>query len=70
MDVIVSKRITWPHDTVLGGSSGQRMSYDQLTWCQLVQGFARNILEEKSQKTRENMPMISVGMGLRQHMPY
>ena len=55
VDVIVSKRVPWPHDTVLGGSSRQRMSYDQLTWCQWVQGFARNILEEKSQKTRENM---------------
>ena len=55
VDVIVSKRVPWPHDTVLGGSSRQCMSYDQLTWCQWVQGFARNILEEKSQKTRENM---------------
>ena len=55
VDVIVSKRISWPHDTVLGGSSRQHMSYDPLTWCQWVQGFARNILEEKSEKTRENM---------------
>ena len=31
------------------------MSYDQITWCQWVQGFARNILQEKSEKTRENM---------------
>ena len=55
IDVIVSKRVPWPHDTVLGGSSRKRISYDQLTWCQWVQGFARNILEEKSQKNRENM---------------
>ena len=55
VDVIVNKRVTWPHDTVLGGSSRQRISYDQLTWCQWVQDFARNILEEKSHKTRENM---------------
>ena len=55
VDVIVSKRVSWPHDTVLGGSSRQCMSYNQLTWCQWVQVFARNILEEKSKKTRENM---------------
>ena len=51
VDVIANKRVPWPHDTVLGGSSRQRMSYDQLTWCQWVQGFARKILEEKSEKT-------------------
>ena len=28
VDVIVNKRVSWPHDTVLGGSSSQRMSYD------------------------------------------
>ena len=31
VDVIVSKRVSWPHDAVLGGSSRQRMSYDHFT---------------------------------------
>ena len=31
------------------------MSYYQLTGCQWVQGFARNILEEKSHKNQGNM---------------
>ena len=47
--------MAWPHDTIVGGNSKQRVSYDQLSWSQWVQGFARNFLEEKSNKTRENM---------------
>ena len=55
VDCIVSKKVAWPHDSILGGTTKQRLSYDQLTWSQWVQGFARNILDEKSQKTREIM---------------
>ena len=40
---------------MLGGTSRQRISDDQLTWCQWLQGFARHVLEEKSHKTREIM---------------
>ena len=49
------KKVAWPHDTIVGGNSKQRVSYDQLSWSQWVQGFARNFLEEKNNKTRENM---------------
>ena len=55
VDYIVSKKVAWPHDSILGGTTKQRLSYDQLTWSQWVQGFARNILDKKSQKTREIM---------------
>ena len=55
VDILVHKKVAWPYDTILGGNSKQRVSYDQLSWSQWVQGFVRNILEEKSNKTRENM---------------
>ena len=48
------KNVAWEHDTILGGNSKQRVSYDQL-WSQWVQGFVRNILEGKSNRARENM---------------
>ena len=55
VDILVHKKVAWPDDTILGGNSKQRVSYDQLSWSQWVQGFVRNILEEKSNKTRKNM---------------
>ena len=55
VDILVRKKVACPHDTILGGNSKQRVSSDKLSWSQCVQGFVRNILEEKSNKTRENM---------------
>ena len=54
VDILVHKKVAWPHDSILGGNSKQRVSYDQLSWSQWVQGFVRNIIEEKSNKNREN----------------
>ena len=34
VDCIVSKKVAWPHDSILGGTTKQRLSYDQLTWSQ------------------------------------
>ena len=50
LECIVSKKVAWPHDSILGGTCKQRLSYNQLTWSQWVQGFGRNILDENLQK--------------------
>ena len=55
VDCMVKNKIAWPQDTVLGGHSRQRVTYDQLTLTQWVQGFAKNIIEENCQDTREHM---------------
>ena len=55
VDVLVSKKVAWPHDHVLGGVTRQRVSYDQLSLTQFIQGFTRNILDESDEKIREQM---------------
>ena len=40
---------------ILGGVQRQRVSYDQLSLTQWVQGFCKNILEERSHERREVM---------------
>ena len=55
VDCMVKHKVTWPQDIVPGGQSCQRVNYDQLSLTQWVQGFARNIIEEKSQDTRNHM---------------
>ena len=55
VDCMVKHKIAWPQDTVLGGQSRQRVTYDQLSLTQWVQGFARDMIEENCQKTREHM---------------
>ena len=47
--------MSWPHEPILGGIQRQRISYDQLTLTQWVQGFFRNILEEPSVEHRDAM---------------
>ena len=41
VDVYVEKRVAWPHEAILGGTSRQRISYDQLSLTQFVQGFIK-----------------------------
>ena len=55
IEVSVKKKVSWPHEPILGGSQRQRVSYDQLSLTQWVQGFCKNILEEKSNTRREAM---------------
>ena len=55
VDVLVSKKVAWPHDNVLGGVTRQRITYDQLSLTQFIQGFTRNILDESDGKIREQM---------------
>ena len=55
VEVFVEKKVAWPHEAILGGASRQRISYDQLSLTQFVQGFVRNILDEADGKCREHM---------------
>ena len=51
----VKNKVSWPHEAILGGAQRQRVSYDQLSLTQWVQGFCKNILEEGSHERREAM---------------
>ena len=53
--MLVKKKVAWPHEAILGGATRDRLSYDQLSMSQWVQGFCKIILDEPDQKIRENM---------------
>ena len=55
IDCVVKNKVAWPQDTILGGHNRQRVTYDQLNLTQWIQGFAQNILDEKSHKTKDQM---------------
>ena len=55
VDVPVKHKVQWPHEAILGGASRQRVTYDQLSLTQWVQGFCKNILEQKSSSRRNAM---------------
>ena len=46
VDVPVKRKVQWPHEAILGGVARQRVTYDQLSLTQWVQGFCKNILEK------------------------
>ena len=55
IDVKVRHKVHWPHESILGGINRQRIGYDQLSLTQWVQGFCRNVLEEKSESKKDIM---------------
>ena len=55
VDVPVKRKVQWPHEAILGGVARQRITYDQLSLTQWVQGFCKNILEQKSSCRRDTM---------------
>ena len=55
VDVYVKHKVAWPHEAILGGANRSRVTYDQLTLSQWVQGFCKNILDEKAEGKRERM---------------
>ena len=55
VEVLVSHRVNWPHEYILGGSSKQRISYDQLNLCQFIHGFVKGVLDEDNPKYKEKM---------------
>ena len=76
----VKKKVAWPHEAILGGVNRTRLTYDQLTMAQWVQGFCRNIVDEKDEVIREKMvtymgilwkmPLILHGKGQKLLMQY
>ena len=46
--VFVKREVPWPQNFVLGGNNKTRMSYDNLSWCQWVSGFAMIAREENN----------------------
>ena len=55
VNVSVKHKVLWPHEAILGGINRQRVTYGQLSLTQWVQGFCKNILEEKSSQRRDTM---------------
>ena len=55
VDVPVKRKVQWPNEAILGGVARQRVTYDQLSLTQWVQGFCKNILEQKSSCRRDTM---------------
>ena len=55
MDVLVKKKVAWPHEVILGGTNRSRLTYDQLSMSQWVQEFCKNVLDEPDQGIREKM---------------
>ena len=60
IDVSVKTKVEWPHGSILGGVSRQRINYDRLSKTQWVHGFCQNILDEPSAK-RRNVMVAYVG---------
>ena len=54
VDVVVKHKVHWPHEAILGGVTCQQISYDQLSLTQWVQGFCKNILEQKLSLRRDS----------------
>ena len=55
VEVNVKNKVSWPHESILGGVSRQRVTYDQLALTQWVQGFCKNILDESCGKKKDIM---------------
>ena len=55
VDIVVKQKVHWPHEAILGGVTCQRVNYDQLSLTQWVQGFCRNILDQKSVSHQKSM---------------
>ena len=55
VDVYVKHKVAWPREAILGGTNRSRVTYDQLNLSQWVQGFCKNILDEREEGKREKM---------------
>ena len=51
----MKNKVSWPHEAILDGVSRQRVTYDQLSLTQFVQGFCKNIMEESCNDRRYTM---------------
>ena len=48
----VKQKVRWPHEYVLAGSNKERVTYDQLTMGQWMDGFCRAMREETDQNSK------------------
>ena len=55
VEVLVRNRVKWPHEFVLASSTKERISYDQLTMVQWMDGFCRTMREENDINLRSHM---------------
>ena len=53
--VFVKKQVMWPQNFVLGGQNKSRISYDNLSMCQWVAGFAMIMREEQNLEVKNPM---------------
>ena len=53
--VFVKRQVPWPQNLVLGGNNKSRISYDNLSWCQWVSGFAMIAIDESNVETKNAM---------------
>ena len=51
----MKNKVSWHHEAILGGVSRQRVTYDQLSLIQFVQGFCKNIIEESFCERKHTM---------------
>ena len=55
VEVLVKNKVAWPRKAILGGATRARLTYDQLSMSQWVQGFCRNILDKQDEGRHEQM---------------
>ena len=55
VEVFVKNKVKWPHEYVLAGNQKERVSYDQLTMGQWMDGFCRSMRDETCQNNKEAM---------------
>ena len=53
--VFIKKKVPWPQNYILGGTSKSRVSYDSLSISQWASGFAMIIKDESDIQTKQNM---------------
>ena len=55
VEVFVKQKVRWPHEYVLAGSNKERVTYNQLTMGQWMDGFCRAMREETDQNSKTAM---------------
>ena len=62
VEVSVKNKVSWPHEAILGGVNRQRVTYDQLSLTQFIQGFCKNIMEESCNQRKHTMVLYVSGL--------
>ena len=59
VDVYINKKVKWPHEFVLAGTSKDRLNYNQLNITQWMAGFCRIMRDEENLQTRGSYARLS-----------